>query len=122
MELCGPPWPAAWEGGRPARAGPKARNDAPVESVRLRPSWPEEFARPPGVSPELSSSRVVSHVPAARITARALTRWRAPVLRSTYSTPAARPALAIPTLRTIASVTVGSLLDSGCAAGWGKGG
>src|SRR3546814_8166349 len=49
-----------------------------------------------------SSSRVVSQVPAARITARALTRWRAPVLRSTYSTPAARPALAITTFETIA--------------------
>src|SRR3546814_15572137 len=61
---------------------------------------------PPGVSPELSSSRVVSQVPAARNTARALTRWRAPVLRSTYSTPAARPALAITTFETIASVTI----------------
>src|SRR3546814_21056555 len=56
-----------------------------------------------------SSSRVVSQVPAARITARALTRWRAPVLRSTYSTPAARPALAITTFETIASVTIVSL-------------
>src|SRR3546814_13677292 len=38
-----------------------------------------------------------------------ISRWRAPVLRSTYSTPAARPALAITTFETIASVTIVSL-------------
>ena len=80
-----------------------------MESVRLRPSSPDELARPRPSCPELSSSRVVSPVPAASTTARAVTRWRRPVLRSTYSTPAARAPDPISTRDTIASVTTRSL-------------
>src|SRR5215469_16829574 len=79
----------------------------PTESVRYRPTVPEELARPLGKNDDLEfrSSRADSQALAARTMAAALTRFSDLVALSIYETPVALPSLSMRISRAIAPVT-----------------
>src|ERR1051326_3649886 len=100
-----PPMPSLLCRGRPAIAGMKPLMLKPVESVRLRPTCPDEFAIPFEKRDdfELSRSRADSHALAATTTALQRTCFSIRVALSTYDTAVTFPSAFVMSSRAMAN-------------------